>query len=342
MSDPQQNQSQVLSIEIKYNCDADVSSNQNEIKQIEQQVDKQTKDQEKELQTEEQQTEHQQLEHHQQEQQAKDQQQEQQTEGQQEQSEIQQNNVYQHVDEQQTAQQSTEEQSIEEQQTQKQHEEQTEEQSTSSVCISINEGITKTIDTNSTNTVSSEYYSIDDPSLSDPSSSQTIGFKKTFQDKPIFTRESVCAIHVSNLELTKGSTKILNGINLFVPKGAIYCLIGPSGCGKTTLLRCLVGCSKNWTGTVKVFGRTPGDPDGEVPGPQVGYMPQDTALYDDMTVWEQLLHFGRMTLCKPDDMKERAKFLLEFLDMSSLKHRVTSTLSGGQVSNQFKSIKILI
>ena len=190
--------------------------------------------------------------------------------------------------------------------------------------------------------MSSEYYSIENPSLSDPSSSQMGEFKKTFQDKPIFTRESVCAIHVSNLELNKGSTKILNGINLFVPKGAIYCLIGPSGCGKTTLLRCLVGCSKNWTGTVKVFGRTPGDPDGEVPGPQVGYMPQDTALYDDMTVWEQLLHFGRMTLCKPEDMKKRAKFLLEFLDMSSLKHRITSTLSGGQVSNQFKSIKILI
>lgn len=330
MSDPQQNQNQVLSIEIKYNCDADVSSNQNEIKQIEQ-VDKQTEDQEKELQTEEQQTEHQQLDHHQQEQ----------TKDQQEQNEIQQNNVYEQVDKQQTAQQSTEEQSTEEQQTQKQHEEQTEEQSTS-VCISINEGITKAIDTNSTNTVSSEYYSIENPSLSDPSSSQIENFKKTFQDKPIFTRESICAIHVSNLELTEGSTKILNGINLFVPKGAIYCLIGPSGCGKTTLLRCLVGCSKNWTGTVKVFGRTPGDPDGEVPGPQVGYMPQDTALYGDMTVWEQLLHFGRMTLCKPEDMKKRAKFLLEFLDMSSFKHRITSTLSGGQVSNQFKSIKILI
>ena len=146
-----------------------------------------------------------------------------------------------------------------------------------------------------------------------------------------FSSQSLCAVQVSKLHFSQGTTKILNGIDLFVPKGSIYCLIGPSGCGKTTLLRCVVGCTTKWSGQVKVFGKTPGCSDGEIPGPLVGYMPQDSALYEDMTVYEQLVHFGRMSLCKLEDIRTRARFLLEFLDMLSLKHRITSTLSGGQL-----------
>lgn len=146
-----------------------------------------------------------------------------------------------------------------------------------------------------------------------------------------FSSQSLCAVQVSRLHFSQGTTKILNGIDLFVPKGSIYCLIGPSGCGKTTLLRCVIGCTTKWSGQVKVFGKTPGCSDGEIPGPLVGYMPQDGALYEDMTVYEQLVHFGRMSLCKLEDIRTRARFLLEFLDMLSLKHRMTSTLSGGQL-----------
>ena len=146
-----------------------------------------------------------------------------------------------------------------------------------------------------------------------------------------FSSKSLCAVQVSKLHLSQGTTKILNGIDLFVPKGSIYCLIGPSGCGKTTLLRCVVGFTTKWSGKAKVFGRTPGYSGSEIPGPLVGYMPQDSALYVDMTVYEQLVHFGRMSLCKLEDIRTRARFLLEFLDMLSMKHQMTSALSGGQL-----------
>ena len=146
-----------------------------------------------------------------------------------------------------------------------------------------------------------------------------------------FSSQSLCAVQVSKLHFSQGTTKILNGIDLFVPKGSIYCLIGPSGCGKTTLLRCVIGCTTKWSGQVKVFGKIPGCSDGEIPGPLVGYMPQDGALYEDMTVYEQLVHFGRMSLCELEDIRTRARFLLEFLDMLSMKHQMTSALSGGQL-----------
>ncbi|GBL78849.1 hypothetical protein AVEN_184337-1, partial [Araneus ventricosus] len=55
-----------------------------------------------------------------------------------------------------------------------------------------------------------------------------------------------------------------------------YGLLGPSGCGKTTLLRCIVGRHKPSSGTIKIFGKTPGQGDCTVPGPGVGFMPQVT------------------------------------------------------------------
>ncbi|KAK7792604.1 hypothetical protein R5R35_005320 [Gryllus longicercus] len=129
----------------------------------------------------------------------------------------------------------------------------------------------------------------------------------------------------------RGSRKvtILRHLNMSVPKGTIYGLLGASGCGKTTLLSCLVGRRRLDEGEVCVLGTAPGSARSCVPGPRVGFMPQETALVDEFTVKEMIFYFGRVFGMKMEDMEARFEFLYQLLDLPG-KDRYIETLSGGQ------------
>ncbi|RWS08097.1 ATP-binding cassette transporter sub-family H 88708-like protein, partial [Dinothrombium tinctorium] len=141
------------------------------------------------------------------------------------------------------------------------------------------------------------------------------------------------AVEIRRVRLSYGRGKktktILSGIDLTVPEGAIYGLLGPSGCGKTTLLRCVVGRLKPSSGYVKIFGFRPGDPGSQIPGPGIGYMPQEIAVYEDFSIEETLIYFGRLYRLKKTYLRERIEFLLAFLDLPH-KNRLVQNLSGGQ------------
>ncbi|KAF8781921.1 ABC transporter G family member 23 like protein [Argiope bruennichi] len=115
----------------------------------------------------------------------------------------------------------------------------------------------------------------------------------------------------------------------YVEKGIIYGLLGPSGCGKTTLLRCIVGRHQPSSGTIKIFGKSPGHDDCTVPGPGVGFMPQELALYPEITMKETLTYFGRLYQMDRSAIKERISFLTSFLDIPD-KNKLIKHLSGGQ------------
>jgi len=65
----------------------------------------------------------------------------------------------------------------------------------------------------------------------------------------------VLAINIQDLHYQIGSHPILNGVNLQVESGSLYCLVGPSGSGKTTLLKILAGLIEGHTGSVKLEGK---------------------------------------------------------------------------------------
>lgn len=73
-----------------------------------------------------------------------------------------------------------------------------------------------------------------------------------------------------------------------------YGLLGPSGCGKTTLLSCVVGVRKLDSGEIWVLGGKPGTKGSGVPGPRVGYMPQEISLVEEFSVIGALYFFGRI------------------------------------------------
>ncbi|XP_025836183.1 ABC transporter G family member 20 [Agrilus planipennis] len=122
---------------------------------------------------------------------------------------------------------------------------------------------------------------------------------------------------------------ILDGLNMTVPKGSIYGLLGASGCGKTTLLSCIVGRKRLNSGEIWVLGGTPGSKGSGVPGPRIGYMPQEIALYGEFSIRETLLYFGRIAGLTKEKIEERLEFLVSFLMLPDA-NRLVKILSGGQ------------
>ncbi|XP_058807802.1 ABC transporter G family member 23 [Phymastichus coffea] len=122
---------------------------------------------------------------------------------------------------------------------------------------------------------------------------------------------------------------ILDGLNMTVPKGTIYGLLGASGCGKTTLLSCIVGRRRLNSGEIWVLGGRPGSKGSGVPGPRVGYMPQEIALYGEFSIRETFIFFGWCAGMTTDQVEDKLEFLLKFLQLPS-ENRFVKNLSGGQ------------
>ncbi|KAK6621970.1 hypothetical protein RUM44_001777 [Polyplax serrata] len=169
--------------------------------------------------------------------------------------------------------------------------------------------------------------------------------------KVLLTREStvwtrrqnaVCVRRAIKRYGTKKSpTTILNDLNMTVPRGKIYGLLGASGCGKTTLLSCIVGRRALNAGEIWVLGGKPGSRGSGVPGPRIGYMPQEIALYGEFSIKETLKYFGWIAGMTLDEVNERSDFLVKFLMLPTPNRLVKNlrplqnflillSLSGGQ------------
>ncbi|KAI8121498.1 hypothetical protein FF38_00066 [Lucilia cuprina] len=122
---------------------------------------------------------------------------------------------------------------------------------------------------------------------------------------------------------------ILNYLNMNVQRGSIYGLLGASGCGKTTLLSCIVGQREFNSGDVRVLGLKPGAPGSGIPGSRIGYMPQEIALVEEMTVKETVYYFGRIYGMRDDKIREKFKILRDLLQLPPAKQLVKKC-SGGQ------------
>ncbi|KAI9558879.1 ABC protein [Daphnia sinensis] len=127
----------------------------------------------------------------------------------------------------------------------------------------------------------------------------------------------------------KKTCDVLQGLDMTVKRGSIYGLLGASGCGKTTLLSCLVGRRGLNSGEILVLGHEPGSVHSGVPGPNVGYMPQELALFGNFTIKETLFFFGGIYNLKATFINSQCEFLSKLLDLPPC-DRYVKTLSGGQ------------
>jgi ABC-2 type transport system ATP-binding protein len=98
-------------------------------------------------------------------------------------------------------------------------------------------------------------------------------------------------IQVNGISKSFGREKVLDNLSLVAPAGEILGLIGPSGAGKTTLIRLINGSLRPDHGEIRIGGHTVPDRGIQF---QIGYMPQEDAVYNDLSGLDNLLFFGRL------------------------------------------------
>ncbi|MDP4982442.1 ABC transporter ATP-binding protein [Pseudoalteromonas tunicata] len=136
-------------------------------------------------------------------------------------------------------------------------------------------------------------------------------------------------IDAKQLTMQFGDYKAINALDLQVEQGTIYGFLGPNGCGKTTAIRMLTGLLSPTAGSVNVLGfELPAQ--AEALKLHVGYMTQKFALYDDLTVLENLRFVARIYGLSRQAMATRVDELLENYDLRPFANQLAGTMSGGQ------------
>jgi ABC-2 type transport system ATP-binding protein len=133
--------------------------------------------------------------------------------------------------------------------------------------------------------------------------------------------------YVETTSLTKkfGDLTAVDKLDLTIGAGEIYGLLGPNGAGKTTLVKILCGLMTATSGEARVLGHKI---DGSIK-PLIGYMPQETALYLDLTARENLTFFGKIFGLSKDKIAEREEALLKFINLEKFADTLVDNLSGG-------------
>ncbi|HGC5702794.1 TPA: ABC transporter ATP-binding protein [Legionella pneumophila] len=133
-------------------------------------------------------------------------------------------------------------------------------------------------------------------------------------------------IDVSGLAKSFNGINAVVNLNLQIEEGTIFGFLGPNGSGKTTSLRLLSGLIIPDKGqgrclNLDLMTQT------KLIQAQIGYMPQNFCLYQNLTVYENLDFIARIYQLK--NRKERLKEIIELLALSDNQKRITATLSGG-------------
>ena len=122
----------------------------------------------------------------------------------------------------------------------------------------------------------------------------------------------------------------VNHIDLQIDRGEVYGLIGPNGAGKTTLIRMLAAAEEPTAGEIYINGarfmRGQNNPELKR---QLGYLPDDFPLYDDLTVWDYLDYFARLYFLKDPQRSQRLHEVIQLVELEQKRNEAIATLSRG-------------
>ncbi len=137
-------------------------------------------------------------------------------------------------------------------------------------------------------------------------------------------------IEVSNLYKRFGSIEAVRGVSFRVPPGEVFGLLGPNGAGKSTIIDMLCGLVKPDAGIARLDGiDVAARP--RAARQVLGVVPQEPALYAELSGVDNLLFFGRLYGLAGDDLKQRAADVLSRVGLSDRARDRIEQYSGGMV-----------
>ena len=125
-----------------------------------------------------------------------------------------------------------------------------------------------------------------------------------------------------------GDDRVLDGIDLTIPRGSILGLIGPSGCGKTTLVRQLIGLDAPTEGEVRTLGEVPTKFSTSTRS-RLAYMPQLPVLFPTLSLWGNLTFISSVYGMRLRGRRHRLQRLLDLVDLRGDRHKQLADCSGG-------------
>ncbi|MFW9870077.1 MAG: ABC transporter ATP-binding protein [Candidatus Thorarchaeota archaeon] len=136
-------------------------------------------------------------------------------------------------------------------------------------------------------------------------------------------------VEISKLtHIYNGDIKALDSLSFTVEKGEILALLGPNGAGKSTTVKMITGILKPTSGSVKVAGNEVSE-NLDAIRKLIGFMPQETALYQDLTAYEALEYHAELYGVPKGDVQERITKMLELSGLTHRKDDLVRTYSGG-------------
>ena len=124
-----------------------------------------------------------------------------------------------------------------------------------------------------------------------------------------------------------GETAV-RGVEVQIRRGEFFSILGPSGCGKTTTLRLIAGFETPSAGEILIRGRSMTQvPPNERP---VNTVFQNYALFDHMSVWENIAFGLRLKRIGRSEIQQRVEEMLQLVKMEAFSNRYPKQLSGGQ------------
>ena len=135
-------------------------------------------------------------------------------------------------------------------------------------------------------------------------------------------------IHIENLVKKYGDLVALNHLSLDIHEGEIFGLLGPNGSGKTTAINCLLSLLKYDKGIIEVFGQ-PMAPDNYQAKQQIGIVLQNVAVFDELTVYENIDYFCGLYVSDKKKRKELVDDAVRFVGLEDYCKMYPKKLSGG-------------
>ncbi|MDI6619791.1 MAG: ABC transporter ATP-binding protein [Clostridiales bacterium] len=136
------------------------------------------------------------------------------------------------------------------------------------------------------------------------------------------------AVKIDGLTKRFGDTIALDNINLEIDEGEIYGLLGPNGAGKSTAINIICGLLKSDRGNVFVLGKNiRKEPD--FTKRNIGVVPQDLAIYEDLTAYENVGFFASLYGLKGENLKQNIEMALKFVGLDDKSGEKPKKFSSG-------------
>ena len=135
-------------------------------------------------------------------------------------------------------------------------------------------------------------------------------------------------IEIKNLVKRYGELVALDHLNLEIQEGEIFGLLGPNGSGKTTAINCLLALLKYDKGSIRIFGEEM-RPDNYKVKQQIGIVLQNVAVFEELTVYENIDYFCGLYVKDRGRRKELVEEAIHFAGLEEFRKMRPKKLSGG-------------